>query len=195
VTAAAGSSSSNNSSRIINAPTWAESAAALAASAAARPILSGARRRRHNTRRCGTLSRAWRGASRHPSSCRSLRRTTRPSRWRNRPNPTPLAPRPRPLALVRDSATRPHVSSSSAFSPNLTHLSLSLQRLRPNLWMEWRVGTRRQQHTWFGRGGRRQHGQSDGHPPWVICVLITALLGHRSTKTALGLRFQEVDFS
>jgi len=42
-------------------------------------------------------------------------------------------------------------------------------------------GTRRQQHTRFGRGGRRRHGQSDGHPPRVIYVLITALLEHRST--------------
>jgi hypothetical protein len=66
------------------------------------------------------------------------------------------------------SVTRSHVSSSSAFSPHLTHLSLSLQRLRPNLWMEWRGGPRRQQHTRFGRGGRRRLGQSDGHPPPVL---------------------------
>jgi hypothetical protein len=120
--------------------TWTEAAAASTASAATRPRLSRARRRRPTTQRCGTLRRAWRGASRHPSSCRPLRRTTRSSRWRNRPNPTPLAPRPRLLALMRDSVTRPHVSPSSAFSPHLTHLSLYLPGLRPNLWMEWREG-------------------------------------------------------
>ena len=153
--------------------TWAEAAAASTASAAARPRLSRARRRRPTTRRCGTLRRAWRGASRQPSSCRPPRRTMRSSRLRNRPIPTPLAPRPRLLALMRDSATRPHVSPSTAFSPHLTHLSLSLQRFRQNLWMEWRGGTIRQQHTRFGRGGRRRHGQSDGHPPRLIYVLIT----------------------
>jgi hypothetical protein len=41
---------------------------------------------------------------------------------------------------MRDSVTRPHVSPSSAFSPHLTHLSLYLPGLRPNLWMEWREG-------------------------------------------------------
>ena len=37
------------------------------------------------------------------------------------------------LALIRDFATRPHVSPSTAFSPHLTHLSLSLQRFRQNM--------------------------------------------------------------
>jgi hypothetical protein len=92
-----------------------------------------ASRRRPNTQKFGALRRAWRGASSRPSFCRSLRRTTRSSRWRNRQKPTPLAPRPRLLALVRDSAARPHASPSSASSPHLTHLSLSVKRLRHNL--------------------------------------------------------------
>jgi hypothetical protein len=57
-----------------------------------RPRLSRARSRRLTTRRRRTLRRAWCGASLRPSTCRPLRRTTRSSRWRNRPKPTPLAP-------------------------------------------------------------------------------------------------------
>ena len=41
---------------------------------------------------------------------------------------------------MRNSATRPYVSPSSAFYPHLAHLSLYLHGLRPNLWMEWREG-------------------------------------------------------
>jgi hypothetical protein len=77
------------------------------------------------------------GASRRPFSCRPLRRTMGSSRWRSWTRP--LAPRLMPLALIRDSVTRPHVSPPSASFPHLTHLSLSVQRLRSNLW----VGRRR----------------------------------------------------
>ena len=44
----------------------------------------------------------WRSSQR-PFSWRQELSTSRSSRWRNRPKPTPLAPRPRPLALVRTS--------------------------------------------------------------------------------------------
>jgi hypothetical protein len=54
------------------------------------------------SQRSGSRRRAWRRASR-PSSWQPQGLTSRPSRWRNRPKPTPLAPRPRPLALVRAS--------------------------------------------------------------------------------------------
>jgi len=47
-------------------------------------------------------------------SYRPQRRTMRPSRWRSRTRPTPLAPRLMPLALMWDSVTRPHVSPSYA---------------------------------------------------------------------------------
>jgi hypothetical protein len=73
---------------------------------AARPRLSRARRRRPTTRRCGTLRRAWRGASRRLSCCRPLRRIMRHARLRSWTRPTPLAPRRLPLALMRDSSTR-----------------------------------------------------------------------------------------
>jgi hypothetical protein len=98
---------------------------------------------------------------------------------------------------MRDSVTRPHVSPSSAFSPHLNYLSLSLQRLRFCGWSggEGRDASRTLGVTRFGRGGRRQHGQSDGHPLRVIDVLITALLmEHIGTKTALGLSFKKSIF-
>jgi hypothetical protein len=44
--------------------------------------------------------------------------------------------------------------------PHLTHLSLYVQELRQNLWVERRRGTRRQQRTRLRRGGRRRHGHS-----------------------------------
>jgi hypothetical protein len=90
----------------------------------------------------------------------------RSSRWRSWTRPTSLAPMLMPLALVRDTVTRPRVSTSSAFSPHLTDLSLSVQGLRPK--SPGGVAgrdERRQQCTRFRRGGRRRHGQSDarGH--------------------------------
>jgi hypothetical protein len=63
-------------------------------------------------------------------------------RWRSWTRQAPLAPRLMPLALMRDSAMQPHFSPSSASSPHLSHLSLSVQGLRPNLWVERRGGTR-----------------------------------------------------
>jgi hypothetical protein len=90
-------------------------------------------------------------------TCRPLRRTTRSSRWRSRPRPTPLAPRQMLLALLRDSATQPRVYPSFDSFPHLAHLSLSAQGLRPNLLVGPRVGTRRQQRTRFRRVGRRRH--------------------------------------
>jgi hypothetical protein len=142
----------------------------------------GREERRPITRRCDDLRRAWRGASRRPSSCRPLRRTMRSSQWRSWTRPTTLAPRLMPLALMGGFVTRPHVSPSFASSAHLTHLSLSVQGLRPNLWVERRGGTRRQQRTRFRRGGRRQHGPSDarGHR---ACV--RSLLGRRWGESGL----------
>ena len=52
--------------------------------------------------------------------------------------PTPLAPRPMQLALIRNYVTRPRVSPFSTSSPHLTQLSISVQGLRPNQWVERR---------------------------------------------------------
>jgi hypothetical protein len=97
--------------------TWTEAVAASTAPAAARPKLPRARIKRHTIQRRSSLRRAWRGASRRPSSCRPLRRTTRPLQWRSWTRPASFTPGLMPLALMSDSATRPHVSPSSASSP------------------------------------------------------------------------------
>jgi hypothetical protein len=52
-----------------------------------------------------------------------------------------------------ESTTRPYVYHPSDSSPHLTHLLLYIPGLRPNPWVERRGRMRRQQRTWFQRGG------------------------------------------
>ena len=173
--------------------TWTEAAAASTASAATRPRLSRARRRRPTTQRCGTL----RSLARRLASPFFLPATTsyhevltvaqqaesnaaRTEAEASRPDEGFCHAAPRPSLLRLLPPPYPSISLFAGTSPKSVGGVAG--------------GTRRQQHTRFGRGGRRRHGQSDGPPPRVIYVLITALLDHRSTKTALRLQFQEVDF-
>jgi hypothetical protein len=136
---------------------WTAEAAASTAPAAAQPRFLRTRRRRPTTRRRGPRCDAWllpAASSYHEAL--TVRSWTRP---------TPFAPRLMPLALMGDSATRPHVSPSPA---HLTHLSPSVQGLRPNLWVERRprrdetpaahsVPTRRATATWANGRTRPSH--------------------------------------